>query len=318
MANRDFREFLAGAFFVSSGTLFYLSLADVSVSLLGTGFVETSQISGGRSLSTSSCSHSVAILASSGTPKDLKRTSMFRGTSSECSQCDTTGRRKVVQETVASFLEGAAPRAAHVPSCRESPSGAAVSLVTSRGDRLSAGQSRLPLQPRHSAFLGISLPWSRASNQGEEILDLHVAARGCTEKAGEVGGCPFLLVTPDASKVLPSLHPSHARAVCASSRAERALVRIPCRRSHRAGRNNRSSEHSRPHRPGLGPGPARNVSRPTGSTCRAEQLRPAAVAQDGMGTVGLPQRGHRTAFAYRVRHRAPAEQRKTVTAQTAP
>src|SRR5262244_510720 len=48
--NRDFRKFLAGAFFVSSGTLFYLYLADVSVPLLGTGFVETPQISGGRSI----------------------------------------------------------------------------------------------------------------------------------------------------------------------------------------------------------------------------------------------------------------------------
>jgi hypothetical protein len=33
--NRDFRKFLAGAFFVSSGILFYLYLADVSVPLLG-------------------------------------------------------------------------------------------------------------------------------------------------------------------------------------------------------------------------------------------------------------------------------------------
>jgi len=48
--NRDFRKFLAGAFFVSSGTLFYLYLADVSVPLLGTGFVETPEISGGRSV----------------------------------------------------------------------------------------------------------------------------------------------------------------------------------------------------------------------------------------------------------------------------
>src|SRR5262249_45568985 len=48
--NRDFRKFLAGAFFVSSGILFYLYLADVSVPLLGTGFVETPQISGGRSI----------------------------------------------------------------------------------------------------------------------------------------------------------------------------------------------------------------------------------------------------------------------------
>ena len=48
--NRDFCKFLAGAFFVSSGTLFYLYLADVSVPLLGTGFVETPEISGGRSI----------------------------------------------------------------------------------------------------------------------------------------------------------------------------------------------------------------------------------------------------------------------------
>jgi hypothetical protein len=46
----DFRKFLAGAFFVSSGILFYLYLADVSVPLLGTSFVETPQISGGRSI----------------------------------------------------------------------------------------------------------------------------------------------------------------------------------------------------------------------------------------------------------------------------
>ncbi len=47
---RDVRKFLAGAFFVSSGVLFYLYLADVSVPLLGTSFVETPQISGGRSI----------------------------------------------------------------------------------------------------------------------------------------------------------------------------------------------------------------------------------------------------------------------------
>jgi hypothetical protein len=48
--NRDFRKFLAGAFFVSSGILFYLYLAGVSVPLLETSFVETPQISGGRSI----------------------------------------------------------------------------------------------------------------------------------------------------------------------------------------------------------------------------------------------------------------------------
>src|SRR5262249_38391596 len=48
--SRDFRKFLAGAFFVSSGVLFYLYLADVSVPLFGTSLVETPHISGGRSI----------------------------------------------------------------------------------------------------------------------------------------------------------------------------------------------------------------------------------------------------------------------------
>ncbi|MBR0844794.1 hypothetical protein JQ607_31735 [Bradyrhizobium liaoningense] len=48
--SRDFRKFLAGAFFVSSGILFYLYLADVSVPLLGTELVETPRVSGGRSV----------------------------------------------------------------------------------------------------------------------------------------------------------------------------------------------------------------------------------------------------------------------------
>jgi hypothetical protein len=48
--NRDYRKFLAGAFFVSSGILFYLYLTDVSVPLLGTSFVLTPRISGGRSI----------------------------------------------------------------------------------------------------------------------------------------------------------------------------------------------------------------------------------------------------------------------------
>jgi pilus assembly protein CpaB len=39
-----------GAFFVSSGILYYLYLAGVSVPLLGTSFIETPQISGGRSI----------------------------------------------------------------------------------------------------------------------------------------------------------------------------------------------------------------------------------------------------------------------------
>jgi hypothetical protein len=47
---REFRKFLAGAFFVSSGVLFYLYLANVSVPLLGTDFVETPAVSCARSI----------------------------------------------------------------------------------------------------------------------------------------------------------------------------------------------------------------------------------------------------------------------------
>jgi hypothetical protein len=50
LRNRKFRKFLAGACFVSSGVLFYLYLADVSIPLLGTGFVETPKISLARSI----------------------------------------------------------------------------------------------------------------------------------------------------------------------------------------------------------------------------------------------------------------------------
>lgn len=46
----DFRKFLAGAFFVSSGTLLYLYLADVSVPLLGTNILETLKMSAGRAV----------------------------------------------------------------------------------------------------------------------------------------------------------------------------------------------------------------------------------------------------------------------------
>jgi len=46
---QDVCKFLAGAFFVSAGILFYLYLARVSVPLLGTDFVETPAISGWRS-----------------------------------------------------------------------------------------------------------------------------------------------------------------------------------------------------------------------------------------------------------------------------
>ena len=48
--SRDFRKFLAGAFFVSWGTLLYFYLAGVSVPLLGTSFVETPEISGARAV----------------------------------------------------------------------------------------------------------------------------------------------------------------------------------------------------------------------------------------------------------------------------
>ena len=43
---QDVCKFLAGAFFVSAGILFYLYLARVSVPLLGTRFIETPEISG--------------------------------------------------------------------------------------------------------------------------------------------------------------------------------------------------------------------------------------------------------------------------------
>ena len=48
--SREFRKFLAGAFFVSAGIQFYLYLAGLSVSLLGTSFVQTPTISLLRSI----------------------------------------------------------------------------------------------------------------------------------------------------------------------------------------------------------------------------------------------------------------------------
>jgi uncharacterized membrane protein len=48
--SRDFRKFLARAFFVSAGIQFYLFLAKVSVPLLGTNLVVTPEISGWRSI----------------------------------------------------------------------------------------------------------------------------------------------------------------------------------------------------------------------------------------------------------------------------
>ena len=47
---REFRKFLAGAFFVSWGIQLYLYFANVSVPLLGTDFVFTPEISGARSI----------------------------------------------------------------------------------------------------------------------------------------------------------------------------------------------------------------------------------------------------------------------------
>ena len=47
---QDVCKFLAGAFFVNAGILFYLYLARVSVPLLGTNFIETPEISGARSI----------------------------------------------------------------------------------------------------------------------------------------------------------------------------------------------------------------------------------------------------------------------------
>jgi len=48
--SREFRKFLAGAFFVSGGIQLYLYLANVSVPLLGTNFVFTPEINGVRSI----------------------------------------------------------------------------------------------------------------------------------------------------------------------------------------------------------------------------------------------------------------------------
>lgn len=48
--SRDFRKFLAGAFFVSGGIQFYLYVTGVSVPLLGTNFVQTPELSGVRSI----------------------------------------------------------------------------------------------------------------------------------------------------------------------------------------------------------------------------------------------------------------------------
>jgi hypothetical protein len=47
---QDVCKFLAGAFFVNAGILFYLYLARVSVPLLGTSIVQTPEVSGVRSI----------------------------------------------------------------------------------------------------------------------------------------------------------------------------------------------------------------------------------------------------------------------------
>jgi hypothetical protein len=48
--SREFRKFLAGAFFVSAGTQFYFYLSNLSVPLLGTSIVQTPELSGVRSI----------------------------------------------------------------------------------------------------------------------------------------------------------------------------------------------------------------------------------------------------------------------------
>jgi hypothetical protein len=48
--SREFRKFLAGAFFVSAGIQLYLYLVNVSVPLIGTSIVLTPEISGVRSI----------------------------------------------------------------------------------------------------------------------------------------------------------------------------------------------------------------------------------------------------------------------------
>jgi hypothetical protein len=47
---QDVCKFLAGAFFVNAGILFYLYLVHVSVPILGTNIVQTPEISGARSI----------------------------------------------------------------------------------------------------------------------------------------------------------------------------------------------------------------------------------------------------------------------------
>src|SRR5262245_4059832 len=48
--SREFRKFLTGAFFVSAGIQFYFYLANLSIPLLGTSFVQTPAISEFRAI----------------------------------------------------------------------------------------------------------------------------------------------------------------------------------------------------------------------------------------------------------------------------
>ncbi len=48
--SREFRKFLVGAFFVSAGIQFYFYIANVSIPLLGTSFIQTPQVSEVRSI----------------------------------------------------------------------------------------------------------------------------------------------------------------------------------------------------------------------------------------------------------------------------
>jgi hypothetical protein len=47
---KEVRKFLAGAFFVSAGLLFYLYLTNTPVPILGTDFVVTPEVNGLRSI----------------------------------------------------------------------------------------------------------------------------------------------------------------------------------------------------------------------------------------------------------------------------
>lgn len=47
---REYRKFLAGAFFVSSGMQFYFDLAKISIPILGTKAVQSPELSGVRGM----------------------------------------------------------------------------------------------------------------------------------------------------------------------------------------------------------------------------------------------------------------------------